>query len=319
MSNLFADVHDEVGEQMMLEGCSRRSQLLETRMLDDRLPDDRLLSQFVATHSSAAFETLVRRHAGLVYGSAIRQVRDPHLADEITQSVFVLLSRKAKTMSGNCVLAGWLIKTTRFVALDALKLRERRRQHEMRAAAMHADQVTDHDAVAAVDNAELFGALDDGLLALKASDRRVILMRYYESKTYDDVGRHMGIDAEAARKRVGRAVERLRTYFVRRKSKISATATSTAAVAALLKLALQAEAPPHVVASAISFANEGGRNVLADLASEHLLRVNVLRWSLAFGGFACLIAVSGNSLRSTLTVATSVFTHASSSPDSPGD
>ena len=257
------------------------------------MDDARLLADFVATRSATAFAALVQRHVGLVYAAARRQVGSHHLAEDVTQSVFVLLARKAHTLRGECAIAGWLLKTTRFVAMDAIKLRERRRRHERGAANMHVEAVTNMDPCDAIDDAELAGVLDDGLLALRDGDRRAILMRFYERKTFEDVGRHLGIDADAARKRVGRAVERLRTYFARRKGKIA----TTAAIIALLGFELHTEAPVHVIARAVRFAPEGASNALADAVSGHLSRINLVRWSIGAAAALCIGLTCANGLK----------------------
>jgi DNA-directed RNA polymerase specialized sigma24 family protein len=59
----------------------------------DRLDEAGLLRRFVAEGSDDAFGRIVSLHLNLVYAAALRQVRDPHLAQDVAQSVFVLLAR----------------------------------------------------------------------------------------------------------------------------------------------------------------------------------------------------------------------------------
>src|SRR5688572_8196438 len=95
-----------------------------------QLDDSELLRRYAAEKSDDAFAALVSRHINLVYSAAMRQVRDPHLAQDVTQSVFVLLCRKAPGISKGAILAGWLYRATGFVARDALKADARRRTRE---------------------------------------------------------------------------------------------------------------------------------------------------------------------------------------------
>ena len=64
------------------------------------MDDMALLREYAARNSEAAFEELVTRRIGFVYSAALRQVRDPHLAEEITQAVFIILAQKAGKISG---------------------------------------------------------------------------------------------------------------------------------------------------------------------------------------------------------------------------
>jgi DNA-directed RNA polymerase specialized sigma24 family protein len=78
-------------------------------------------------------ESLVAAHVDLVYAAALRQVRDPHLADDVTQTVFLLLARKmdnGRLPAPEPLLPGWLIKVTRYTALTAARAQRRRKKHE---------------------------------------------------------------------------------------------------------------------------------------------------------------------------------------------
>jgi RNA polymerase sigma factor (sigma-70 family) len=95
--------------------------------------DAELLADYAARRSEAAFAQLVERHIALVHSAALRQTGDLHLAEEITQAVFLILDRKAGKLSPDTVLPGWLCWTAHYAARDALKAERRRREREHQA------------------------------------------------------------------------------------------------------------------------------------------------------------------------------------------
>ena len=86
--------------------------------------------EYAARDSQAAFEQIVDRHINLVYSTALRQVHDPQLAQEVTQAAFILLARKARSIRKGTILSGWLFKTARFAALQAVRNELRRQRYE---------------------------------------------------------------------------------------------------------------------------------------------------------------------------------------------
>jgi RNA polymerase sigma factor (sigma-70 family) len=182
-----------------------------------------LLRRYAETRSEDAFAELVRRHVNLVYSAAMRQVNgDSHLAQDVAQTVFTELARKAASLCGRQLLTGWLYTCTHFTAAKAVRKEYRRRTHELEAHAM--DELC-HSAAPDIDWENIRPVLDEVMHKLKESDRDVILMRYFENRQLADIGEKLGLSEDAARKRVDRALEKLRGFL----SKSGVTAGALAA------------------------------------------------------------------------------------------
>lgn len=179
------------------------------------MQDWQLLQDYAKHGSEAAFARLVERHAGLVYSTCLREVREPALAEDVTQVVFLLLARKASSMREGTVLAGWLFNTARFAAKNALKQQNRRRLAEEKAAAEIMTNLSPTDAESEAVWQEIEPLLHGGLAALPQRDRDAVLLRFFEGRSLKETGETLGISEDAARMRVARAVDKLRRYFAR--------------------------------------------------------------------------------------------------------
>src|SRR5690348_11367326 len=120
--------------------------------------DMALVREYAQSNSEQAFATLVSQHVNLVYSVALRQVRDPHLAEEVTQGVFILLARKAKSLSPKTILSGWLCRTARHVSADTLRSQRRRQSREHESYMQSISNESDADAWAQIEP-----LLDDAL------------------------------------------------------------------------------------------------------------------------------------------------------------
>ncbi len=187
------------------------------------LDDHQLLAEFARCRSEAAFTELVRRHAGLVFSTALRSCGNPHHAEEITQAVFIILARKAGTLSSRAVVSGWLYQTARLTAANFVKGEIRRRRREQEACMQ--STLNEPDAAAWETIAPL---LDEAMGVLGETDRNAVLLRYFENHTSSEIGVALRMNEETARKRVNRALEKLRHFFVKRGVTVSSAAISGA-------------------------------------------------------------------------------------------
>ena len=205
-----------------------------------------LVREYAQSNSEQAFATLVSRHVNLVYSVALRQVRDPHLAEEITQSVFIILARKAKSLNRKTILSGWLCRTARYVSGRALRT-ERRRQFREQESHMQS-LLNEPDSTAWNQIAPL---LDEALNCLGEKEHDAVVLRFFDGKELKQVGDAMGTTEDAARMRVNRGVEKLREFFTKKGVTLSATAI-TGAVAANSVQAAPASLAATITAAALS-------------------------------------------------------------------
>jgi len=218
--------------------------------------DAQLLRDYAEGKSQDAFTELVRRHLDLVYSAALRQVRSPQLAEEISQSVFTDLARAADKLKPDTVLAAWLYQVTRRTAIDVIRRESRRQARERLAVEMAAMNTT-------ADWTHIESLLDDAMETLDEPDRAAILLRYFENKSLRDVGQSLGTSDDAAQKRVSRAVERLREYFSKRGVAIGASGL------VVLISANAVHASPAGMAAAIT-TTVVGATVTATAVSTHI-------------------------------------------------
>ena len=194
------------------------------------MPDSELLRDYARTNRQEAFAELVRRHVDLVYSTALRRVNgDAQLAQDAAQTVFIDLARKAAPLSRRASLGGWLYTSAYFAAAKMARTEHRRRDREEQAM-----REPTHDSAPEADWESIRPALDDAMHELKEADREALVLRYFENRPFAEVGAKLGLNENAARMRVERALEKLRLAFARR-----GVATSAGLAAAISAHAVQ--------------------------------------------------------------------------------
>jgi RNA polymerase sigma factor (sigma-70 family) len=209
------------------------------------MTDLELLREYASRGSEDAFATLVKRYGGLVYSAAFRQSGHVQDAEEITQAVFVILARKAAGLRQDTVLPGWLLGTTRFVAMNA----RRRQLHRL---PLDHNELNENRAEATAGWEQLASVLDEALGRLSVKDRDAVVLRYFEEQSFKDIARLTAATEDGAQKRVTRAVEKLRIHFQRRGLLLPSVSILTAITAN----AVQA-APAQMTATVVATIKSG--------------------------------------------------------------
>jgi len=224
--------------------------------------DAELLKHYATQKSEVAFAKLVQRHLALVYSTALRQLNgDAHLAQDVAQTVFMTLARKAAALSGYATLAGWLYLSTHHAAAQVVRSNRRRHTREEEAQAMHELFAS---TAAATDWERVRPVLDDALRDLADADREAVLLRFFEQRPFAEIGAALNVTEDAARMRVDRALEKLRALLARRGITSSGAVLATA-------LANQA-----MVAAPAGLANTITSAVLATAAGSFMSTTTII-------------------------------------------
>jgi RNA polymerase sigma factor (sigma-70 family) len=242
------------------------------------MDDWQLLQNYVERESETAFGTLVNRYVNLVYSVALRYVRDAQLAEEVAQAVFILLARKARGFRQGVVISGWLFRTTRFVASRAVRSEQRRQRREQEALSMQ--QLT------ATDDAwkRISPAIDEALESLGDADRNALLLRFYNEKSHRETAIALGVSEDAAKKRVTRALEKLRSFFAGRGITLSVGLLASAVAANAVK-----PVTPEVAASIGAKAFVHASIAAGALPPLVVQTLNTWRWMKVKLAGACVI------------------------------
>lgn len=231
--------------------------------------DAQLLRRYAQDQSEDAFAELVRRHLGWVYRTALRRTGGrSDLAHEVSQYVFLALAKQAAALAERDQLAGWFYTTIRNAASQLLRAEARRRIHEAAAA------MSLYEDIPPESWASLRPTLDQELDRLAAKDREALILRYFEGKSFAQIGAQLSLGEDGARKRVERAVDRLGAQFSRR-----GILSTEAVLSGMLSAEGSAAAPAGLHASVLKTALSGGGSAGSAATVALLMNATKTTWA----------------------------------------
>lgn len=175
------------------------------------MTDRDFLTEYVRHSSESAFQCLVERHVHLVFSIALREVGNFQAAQDVTQNVFITLARKASSLQRRGSLSGWLFKAAQYEAKKWNRTQVRRGHVEKEASAMQQQLANEQGFPAGLDS-----QLDAAIGRLREADRAAIVLRYFQRRSFKEIASEMEISVDAAEKRVGRAVQKVRRLLAQR-------------------------------------------------------------------------------------------------------
>jgi RNA polymerase sigma factor (sigma-70 family) len=231
--------------------------------------DSELLRQYVREKSDAAFAALVARHVNMVYSAALRKTGNPAAAQEITQAVFIILAQKADRLLPHPALSGWLYQTTRLTAANFLRTEIRRTRREQEAYMQSLSRQTEPELWT-----QITPLLEDAMGDLGEKDRNALALRFFEGKSFSEIGAAFSVSENAARKRTDYALEKLRTCFFKR----GVTSTTGSIAAAMSANSVQA-APALLAKTAAAVALAKGATASTSTLALVKGALKIMAWT----------------------------------------
>lgn len=220
--------------------------------------DERLLRDYAAGRDGGAFATLMRRHGGMVLGVCRRTLGREQDAEDAFQATFLVLMRKAPSLSRPNLLGNWLYGVAYRIARKMRNATIGQRERE--AAMVDLPAREDDD----TNWRELRPILDDEVQRLPERYRTPLVLFYLEGKSAEEIATALGRPRGTVLSQLARGRERLRGQLTRRKLIVSSgllaalparTASADAAIPEpLLDWAMRATALPQTAGGAYASA-----------------------------------------------------------------
>jgi RNA polymerase sigma factor (sigma-70 family) len=247
--------------------------------------DAELLERFIAQREETAFEALLRRHGPLVWSVCRRVLAEEHAAEDAFQATFLVLVRKARSVSKQASIRSWLYGVALRVALRARQQENLRRRREQetpsRPSADAASEATWQD---------VRPILDEEIQRLPEKYRLPIILCYLEGQTNDEAAQQLNCPRGTIATRLARARERLRSRLLRRGVTLSA-----ATLAALLSdNAMSATVPPLLVGQTAKVVLSGAASVSITTLTEGVLHAMFLSKLKMVLTMSLMVAVLGS-------------------------
>lgn len=172
-----------------------------------------LLRAYAYDGDESAFAQLYERHGGWARAAARRRLDDEHLADDATQAIFMILASKAAQLVAEerVSIPAWLFQVMHLTCGRLRRSGARQRRIEADAAKLRQKD----RAAGGLSDPQFLAMLEDAICQLPTEERELVVRRFYEGLGFAHIGEMLNISAEAARKRVSRALATVREWMMR--------------------------------------------------------------------------------------------------------
>jgi RNA polymerase sigma factor (sigma-70 family) len=208
--------------------------------------DAQLLRRFIDFHDETAFEAIVRLHAPMVLGVCQRLLRNTHDVEDAFQVTFLVLVRKAASLSKRDLVGNWLYGVARRTALKTRALSQKRQLMEKQMAVLPEPKPRETHAVWE----DIRPVIDAALECLPRQYRSVVVLCDLENKSHQETARQIGCPVGTVSSRLARG----RALLAKQLARHGVTLSGTALAAALTQHATANWVPAKLVITTVQAA-----------------------------------------------------------------
>jgi RNA polymerase sigma-70 factor (ECF subfamily) len=177
---------------------------------------DRAAAEEARKGNQHAFRVLVERHSHAVFRLAFRMTGNEQDAEDVVQETFLRTYKQLHRFDGRAAFGTWLYRICANCSLDFIRARKSRKEQQTSTG----DEQTDHwlDRLASPEpsperlseSGQIAGMLEPALQRLTEMERTAFVLRHYEGCAIEEIARALGVESNAAKHSVFRAVQKLR-------------------------------------------------------------------------------------------------------------
>lgn len=155
-----------------------------------------------------AFCVLVERHSRALFRLAYRMTGNEQDAEDLVQETFLRAFKQLHLFDGRAAFSTWLYRIAANCSLDFIRAREKRRQRYS-PETMDAP-APDPSPERIAQSGEIADLIGPALAQLSHMERTAFVLRHYEGLGTEEIGRALGVQSNAAKHSIFRAVQKLR-------------------------------------------------------------------------------------------------------------
>ncbi len=163
-----------------------------------------------------AFRVLVERHSQSIFRLAFRMTGNEQDAEDVVQETFLRAYKQIHRFDGRAAFGTWLYRICANCSVDSIRAKKSRKEQQTSVddepTLRWLDRIAAHDPSPErlTQSGQIADLIEPALRKLTETERTAFVLRHYEGCDIEEIARTLGVQANAAKHSVFRAVQKVR-------------------------------------------------------------------------------------------------------------